>query len=99
MVKSTLYSTTKVLSGNKLEIQVPSLAVGQTVEVIILVSEVIPSTEFAEQSPSLEERRNFLKLPIAERKKILKSQAVNLVEHYQKDNEWKELMAGDIIDY
>ena len=99
MVKSTLYSTTKVLSGNKLEIQVPSLAVGQTVEVIILVSEVIPSAEFAEQSPSLEERRNFLKLPIAERRKILKSQAVNLVEHYQKDNEWKELMAGDIIDY
>ena len=72
MVKSTLYSTTKVLSGNKLEIQVPSLAVGQTVEVIILVSEVIPSTEFAEQSPSLEERRNFLKLPIAERKKSSK---------------------------
>jgi hypothetical protein len=36
MAKSTLYTTAKVLPGNKLEIQSSELLVGQTVEVIIL---------------------------------------------------------------
>jgi hypothetical protein len=37
MVKSTLYTTAKVLPGNRIEIQAPDLTVGQTVEVVILV--------------------------------------------------------------
>jgi hypothetical protein len=34
MVKSTLYTTAKVLPGNRIEIQAPNLIVGQTVEVV-----------------------------------------------------------------
>ena len=96
MAKSTLYATAKVLPGNKIEIQAPNLSVGQTVEVVILVPEVTPDSS---QNLSLEQRLAFLKLPIAERKRILQSQAETMLAHYQKDSEWQELMAGDIIDY
>ena len=96
MAKSTLYATAKVLPGNKIEIQAPNLSVGQTVEIVILVPEV---TLDSSQNLSLEQRLAFLKLPIAERKRILQSQAETMLAHYQKDSEWQELMAGDIIDY
>jgi len=99
MAKSTLYTTAKVLPGNKIEIQNPNLSVGQTVEVVILVAEVTPSSMIEEQTLSLEQRQNFLKLPMAERRRILESQAEELVQHYQQDSEWQELMAGDIINY
>ena len=91
MVKSTLYTTAKVLPGNRIEIQDSDLTVGQTVEVVILVEEG--------QSPSLEQRLAFLKLPIAERRHLLESQAEIMLSHYQQDSEWQELMIGDIIDY
>jgi hypothetical protein len=100
MVKSTLYATAKVLPGNRIEIQSPNLSVGQTVEVIILVPEVTPNDSLTEkQSLSLEQRLAFLKLPMAERSRILESQAETILDHYQQDSEWQELMAGDIIDY
>ncbi len=99
MAKSTLYSTVQVLPGNKIEIQDPHLAVGETVEVIILVAES-DSKEVIEKQPlSLEDRRAFLKLPMSERNKILECQAELMIEHYQQDSEWQELMSNDIIDY
>ena len=100
MVKSTLYTTAKVLPGNRIEIQAPDLTVGQTVEVIILVQEVSPHSSTTEECcPSLKQRLAFLKLPMAERRHILESQAEIMLSHYQQDSEWQELMAGDIIDY
>lgn len=104
MTKSTLYATAKVLAGNKIEIQSANFLVGQTVEVIILVPEAV--TEFTHNSPvseeqslTLEQRIDFLKLPIAERRQILESQAEEMIGHYQQETDWKELMVGDIIDY
>lgn len=100
MVKSTLYTTAKVLPGNKLEIQAPSLSVGQTVEVIILVQEVnLPYLPIEEQALSLEQRLAFLKLPLIERRRILERQAETMLDRYQQDSEWQELMSGDIINY
>jgi len=100
MVKLTLYTTAKVLPGNRIEIQSPNLTVGQTVEVVVLVEEVSSdSSTTADISPSLKQRLAFLKLPITERRSILKSQADLMLSHYQQDSEWQELMAGDIIDY
>ncbi len=100
MLKSTLYTTAKVLPGNKIEIQAPNLTVGQTVKVVILAPEVDPHfSTIKEQDLSLEERLAFLKLPIAERRSILARQAEKLMAHYQQDSEWQELMAGDIIEY
>jgi|GEM_PF-871628 len=52
-----------------------------------------------EQSLTIEQRLNFLKLPIAERRQILESQAEEILAHYQQETEWQELMVGDIIDY
>ena len=88
------------MPGNRIEIQTLSLNVGQTVEVFILVQEVTSDSSITEeQSPSLEQRLAFLKLPMAERRYILESQAEIMIAHYQQDSEWQELMADDIIDY
>jgi hypothetical protein len=99
-VKSTLYITTKVLPGNRIEIQAPDLSVGQTVEIVILIPEAtIPCSSAEEQTLTLEQRLAFLKLPMSERRRILESQAEAMLVHYQQDSEWQELMTGDIIDY
>ncbi len=47
---------------------------------------------------TLEDRRAFLRKPLAQRQLILAQQAQQMVEHYQSSTEWRELMAGDIID-
>ncbi len=47
---------------------------------------------------TLEDRRAFLRKPLAQRQLILAEQAQQMVEHYQTSTEWRELMAGDIID-
>ncbi|NJL84171.1 MAG: hypothetical protein HC890_16905 [Chloroflexaceae bacterium] len=100
MTKSTLYTTAKVLPGNKLEIEDPNLLVGQTVEVIILVSGVSSfSSTTEDQTLSLDQRLAFLRLPIVERRRILTNQAEAIIDHYQQDSEWQELMTGDIINY
>lgn len=49
-------------------------------------------------SPTLEDRKAFLNKPLAERQSILAQQAEKMVKHYQDSNDWRELMAGDIID-
>ncbi|MCU0549090.1 MAG: hypothetical protein MUC48_07060 [Leptolyngbya sp. Prado105] len=53
---------------------------------------------------TLEQRKSFLKLPLAERRRILAEQADAVASlpggfafHYEQDTEWKELQAGDII--
>jgi hypothetical protein len=50
-------------------------------------------------SDSLEWRKSILKLPIAERRRILAEQAEAIAFHYEQDTEWKELQAGDIVEY
>ncbi|MGC9527590.1 MAG: hypothetical protein ACP5D7_18810, partial [Limnospira sp.] len=91
--------TAKVLPGNKIEIETPSLSVGQTVEVIILVQESDRTSSPAEGQPlSLEQRLAFLKLPLDERRPILEKQAETMVDRYQQDSEWQELISGEIID-
>jgi hypothetical protein len=95
---STLYLKTTVLEGNKIEIQEPSLTVGQSVEIIVIIPESANSFT-QEQNLSLEQRIAFLKLPLSERRRILQEQSESMITHYQNNNEWKELMSGDIIDY
>jgi len=53
MVKSTLYTTAKVLPGNRIEIESPDLTVGQTVEVVILVEEVSSDSSTTEDILSI----------------------------------------------
>ncbi len=47
---------------------------------------------------TLDERRAFLRKPLTERRSILAQQAEKMLTHYQSSDEWRELMAGDIID-
>ena len=93
MMKSSLYLTTTVLPGNKIEIQTPDLNVGQSVEIVVLIP------ESSQSELSLEDRIIFLKLPLFDRQKILQEQAESMVNHYQENSEWKELLTNDIIDY
>jgi hypothetical protein len=48
---------------------------------------------------TIEQRLDFLRFSIAERRQILESQAEEMLAHYQQETDWKELMAGDIIEY
>ncbi|MER3435414.1 MAG: hypothetical protein C4288_18920 [Leptolyngbya sp. ERB_1_1] len=59
-----------------------------------LISQLPDST-----SNTLEWRKAFLKLPIAERRRILAEQANAIAAHYEQDTEWRELQAGDIVEY
>jgi transcription initiation factor TFIID subunit TAF12 len=47
---------------------------------------------------SLEARRAFLKLPLADRRRLLQAQAETLVPHYQTDPEWQALQTGDLLE-
>ena len=51
-----------------------------------------------ENDPLVEERLAFLRLPMEERDKILAYHAERLKDHYEKDTEWREFGAGDILD-
>lgn len=85
-MKQTHYLTATVQSGNRLEIELPDLPVGQTVEVILIVSE----KESASAPVQSIDRKAFLKLPLAEQHRILEQQAEAALEHYQQDSEWRE---------
>lgn len=45
------------------------------------------------------ERRSFMKLPLEERRRILAEQAEKLTTHYAQDSEWREMEAGDLVEY
>ncbi|MBW4579956.1 MAG: hypothetical protein KME42_10345 [Tildeniella nuda ZEHNDER 1965/U140] len=48
---------------------------------------------------TLKQRRAFMKLPLQERHRMLQAQAEAIAPHYQQDTEWRELQAGDLIEY
>ena len=55
---------------------------------------------FESSSPrSLTQHRAFLELPKDLRRRILREQAEQMVEHYEQDSEWRELGGGDIVEY
>ncbi|MEM9907564.1 MAG: hypothetical protein AAF921_21350 [Cyanobacteria bacterium P01_D01_bin.44] len=61
--------------------------------------ELPTTTEDKEDEIALEKRYAFLKKPLEERRRILAEQAETMQFHYEQNTEWKELMAGDIVDY
>jgi hypothetical protein len=90
-MKQTRYITTTVQSGNRLEIDLPNLPIGQTVEVIL----IIPSSPACH--PQMIDRKSFLKLSIEERNCILEQQAEASLPHYQENQaEWQEWIDLDI---
>jgi hypothetical protein len=49
-MKQTHYLTTIVQKGNRLDITLPSLPEGQTIEVILIVSETVPNQSIDRQA-------------------------------------------------
>jgi hypothetical protein len=94
-MKQTRYITTTIQAGNRLEIDLPNLpnlAIGETVEVILIVPDSPPS------HPTSIDRKSFLNLPIAERRRILEEQAEAALPHYQEDGEWQEWVNLDLAE-
>jgi hypothetical protein len=92
-MKQTRYITTTIQAGNRLEIDLPNLPIGQTVEVIL----IIPS--FSESPSQVIDRKSFLKLPIEERNRILEQQAEAALPYYQENQaEWQEWVNLDIAE-
>ncbi len=69
-------------------------------KIIFTSSEKMPADPATIQQPlSLSDRCAFLKLPMEERRRILTEQAEEIAAHYQQNTEWRELQAGDIVEY
>jgi hypothetical protein len=92
-MKQTRYITTTIQAGNRLEIDLPNLPIGQTIEVILIISD---APESHQQSI---DRRSFLKLSIKERRQILAQQAEAALPYYQENKvEWEEWINLDIAE-
>ncbi len=91
-MKQTSYLTTTIQAGNRLEIDLPDFPIGQTVEVIIITETSNPA------DPQSIDRSAFLKLPIADRRRILEQQAEAALPHYQQDTEWQEWVNLDMAE-
>jgi hypothetical protein len=56
----------------------------------------------SEQTLTIEQRRAFLKLPLAERRRLLSQQADEAASHYESEQSIREREAwqgGDIVEY
>ena len=56
----------------------------------------------SEEAMTLEQRRAFLKLPLAERRRLLSQQAEEAARHYESEQSFQEREAwqgGDIVEY
>ena len=47
---------------------------------------------------SVMERRALAQLPADERRRVLAQQAARIAEHYEHDEEWRNLDGGDVIE-
>jgi len=43
-------------------------------------------------------RREFMKLALEERRRILAEQAEQMLLHYEQNKEWQELETGELLD-
>jgi hypothetical protein len=92
-MKQTRYITTTIQAGNRLEIDLPNIPIGQTIEVIL----IIPDAPESNQQPI--DRRSFLKLSIDERRQILAQQAEAALLYYEENKaEWEEWISLDIAE-
>lgn len=84
------HMTATVLPGRRIEVTAPDLVEGETVELYIVPvgAPVTPAT-----------RQAFLRLPMAERRRILAEQAAEQEQHYREDGSWREIQGGDIVEY
>jgi len=81
---------TKVLPGHRIEITAPEFSEGASVDVLVV--------SHAETVPAID-RREMLKMPVEQRRDILRQQAEGLVEYYESTaDERTDWQGGDIIE-
>lgn len=103
-MKQTRYITTTIQAGNRIEIDLPNIPIGQKIEVILIIPDALTSNPQSIDSPpeKLSERRSFLKLPLEERRRILAQQAEAALPDYQQSQEeweeWEEWINLDIAE-
>jgi hypothetical protein len=90
-MKQTHYLTTTVQPGNRLELDLPTLIVGQSVEVILIVPDSAAPTS------ATVDRRALLKLPLADRRRMMAQQAEAALPYYEQDPEWQEWVNFDLV--
>jgi hypothetical protein len=92
-MKQTRYITTTIQAGNRLEIDLPNIPIGQTIEVILIIPDA------PESNPQSIDRQSFLKLSIEERRRILAQQAEAALPYYQEHKaEWEEWINLDLAE-
>ena len=92
-MKQTRYITTTIQAGNRIEIDLPNLPVGQTIEVILIIPDP------PESNLQSIDRQSFLKLSISERRRILAEQAEAALPYYEENRaEWEEWINLDIAE-
>jgi hypothetical protein len=100
-MKQPRYITTTIQAGNRLEIDLPNLPIGQTIEVILIIPDA------PESNSQGIDRRSFLKLSNLEtrgfaneeRRRILAHQAEAALPYYQENKaEWEEWINLDIAE-
>ena len=100
-MKQTRYITTTIQPGNRLEIDLRNLPIGQTIEVILIIPDA------PESNPQAMDRRSFLKLSSLEtrgyaneeRRRILAQQAEAALPYYEENKaEWEEWINLDIVE-
>jgi uncharacterized protein (DUF433 family) len=100
-----VYAALTYYHANRDEIDaeiVAEAAEGDRIEALYKSQTQIQSESQVLEIPSVAQypsRREFMKLPIEERRRILAEQAEVMLSHYQDDREWQELQTGDLIDY
>lgn len=61
-------------------------------------NQLINDTLSPSQPRILTERRAFLQLPTARRRKLLREQAQRMKDYYENDSEWRDLEGGEIVE-
>jgi len=92
--------TTTVLPGGKIELISPEFIAGQQATIHITLEEAhTPVSNPNIEQPSPINRRAFMQLPLAERRRLLSEQADILAADYDQDPDWQQLQADDFVDY
>lgn len=91
-MKQTHYLTGKVQKDHRLEIILPELAEGQTVEIIVIMpqNKTQVNTGNSSSYQSVNIRQNIMKKSLSDRRQILAEQAEKIQEHYEQDELWQE---------
>jgi hypothetical protein len=65
----------------------------------VIESTINPEGDASPSSLTLTQRQAVLNHPLAERRRLLAEQAAALQTHYDQISDWRDIMAGDIVNY